>query len=192
MVWRWTWPLFHRYFGAQTIYYSVWKIKFAVEKYIFFEQNILELTIGIIYFLCVSLFHCFDQLSDESSAIESVKVHWWNHEKWLIGRIVFLQGFNAMISHFLNDCQFIVTSRARFSFFVSKLMKNVRFLFEYVYLNLKIANKWHFCRKKEIIRIKMDIFVMKTSNLYSNFEQFSFINGQIPLKMANFDSKNQK
>ena len=71
-------------------------------------------------------------------------------------------------------------------------MKNVRFLFEYVYLNLKIANEWHFCRKKEIIRIKMDIFVMKTSNLYSNFEQFSFINGQIPLKMANFDSKNQK
>ena len=54
-----------------------------------------------------------------------------------------------------------------FLFFVSKLMKTVRFLFKYVYLNLKIANKWHFCRQKEIIRMKMDIFVMKTSNLYS-------------------------
>ena len=52
-------------------------------------------------------------------------------------------------------------------FFRVKIDENVRFLFEYVYLNLKIANKWHFNRKKKIIRMKMDVFVMKTSNLYS-------------------------
>ena len=83
------------------------------------SQN-FELTIRIIDFLGVSLFHCFDELSDKSRTIKSIQMHWRNHEKCFVRWIVFFQWFDAVISNFLNNCNFIVTSWSGFSLSVSK------------------------------------------------------------------------